>query len=139
MAFVNGARYDGGTIEVNIEGLGAITGIQSVNYGMTKETNKVFGAGPEALARTPGRISMDDGSMEIDLYEFNNWLEKSGDHKAFMRSIFDVSVMYRIEGQPLITTVLKDCTPLNWSSAHSFQGSDNLTVTINFSVMDVGR
>lgn len=134
---INGAIYDGSSVELSIENVGTISGLQSINYGATKTVNKVYGAGNKAIGRTPGQDTPDDGSMEINLVEFNNWVAAAGSLDAFLYSVFDVTVNYRVNANsPLITVVLRDCTPVNYSAAHA-NGPDNLTVTVNFSVMEI--
>lgn len=134
---INGAVYDGTLIELSVENVGTFSGIKSINYGSTKTVNKVYGAGNKAIGRTPGQDTPDDGSMEIDLFEFNNWVAASGNLDAFLYSVFDVTINYRASANtPLITVVLRDCTPLTWSAAHAF-GPDVLTITVNFSVMEI--
>jgi hypothetical protein len=139
MAKINGVQYDGGTIEINVEGVGNFSGVSSINYGYSKDTQKVYGVGSKALGRTPGIKNADDGSMEINYDEFHNWLDAAGGNDDFMDSLFDVTVTYRVPGHALSTVVLKDCTPISWSAAHTLGTSDKLVITVNMSVMEVSE
>jgi hypothetical protein len=137
MAVINNKAYDGGTIEVSVTGIGTFTGIEAINYGISKETTKIKGAGNRDVDRTPGRHSADDGSMDIWLTQHESWVAQAGGEHEWLDSEFDVTVSYRVEGNPLIVKKLLRCTPLNAGRAHSFGGSENLIVTVNFSVMDI--
>jgi hypothetical protein len=133
----NGPAYDGSTVEVNVTGIGRIGGIDSVSWGVSKETNKVFGSGDEASGRTPGRINADDASMEIWLATFEDWKSRAGSMKAFMKSKFDVTITKALEGQPLRVTRLIDCTPIAVASTTNISASDNDVLTVTISVMRV--
>lgn len=136
---VNNVTYDGGTIEVAVDGVGAFTGIEAINYGRSKEVNKQKGTGIKHRGRGPGILMADDASMDMWLAEHNNWIAAIGSEDEWLQSVFDVTITYRIDDDsPLIAVKLVDCTPLSYAAAHS-TGADTLVVPVTFSVMDIER
>jgi hypothetical protein len=129
--------YDGTTIAVNIEGVGELSGIESVEFGLAQEFVRVKGVGQKAIGFTPGIKTPEDGSMEIWLSEFERWKAAAGGFDQMLDNSFDVTITYDNEALPFIETKLVGCRITSTSSSHSTSTTDNLVVTVNFSILDI--
>jgi len=139
MAYVkiNGVGFSGASVEVSVENIGTFSNVKSINYGMSKELTKIDALGKtKSIGRTKGQKSADDASMDIGFDQYSTWVATAGGNDDFMDSVFDVTVNYRLEGQPLSSVKLVDCTPIAVSNAHA-SGAEELVVSITFSVMDL--
>lgn len=137
MAIINNRAYDGSTIEIDIEGVGTLTGVESINYNLGQEFAKVKGVGRKAVDYTPGTSIPGDASMELWVSETERWKQKAGSYDEMLNNRFDVTVSYRLPDEPLITVKLLTCRITSIDSSHSISSTDNLVNTINFQVLDV--
>lgn len=133
---------DGTTLEVQISIKNGptfpITGLSSISYGTSVSFVKVKGVGNKHRGTTPGTISADDGSMELFLKDYENWVELAGGEDVFALKSFDVTITHRSgPGKEVLTKKLKDCRPIGTAKSHSFDSNENLVCTLNFSVLSV--
>ena len=129
--------YDGTTIEVDIQGVGPVAGLESIEWGMAQEFARVKGVGQKAVGFTPGIKTPSDGSLEIWLSEFERWKAAAGGFDGMMDKSFDVTITYSNDVLPFIETKLVGCRLLSSTSSHSAQTTDNLLVSLSFSILDV--
>ena len=133
---------DGTSLTVKVTPKGGstfeIVGIKSIGYGLSVDKTKGKGSGNKYRGYTPGIISAEDGSMELWVKELENWIDLSCGEDSFILKEFDITISYRsAPGAEVLTKKLKDCRIVNCTRSHDFDSAENLTATVNFSILSV--
>jgi hypothetical protein len=115
-----------------------LTGLKSIGYGTSVEKTKVKGTLNKYRGYTPGILSADDGSMELWVKEIENWILEVGTEEEFLLKEFDVTIAHRsAPGREVVTKKLKNCRIVSVARSHDFDSAENLTGTVNFSILSV--
>jgi hypothetical protein len=132
-AVVNRVPYDWASIEIDCDDL-ILQGARSISYEHGMEVEKNFGASREALNRTEGVYSAEDGELTLLESDYRLLIQKFG--PGYMRKVFQISVSYSHANEPTITDELIDCRIIG--DAHDKQqGPDGLEVSLTISIMKI--
>jgi hypothetical protein len=132
---INKVAYDFENIRIAVGGT-EITGVSSIDYSSTVESEKEFGSDREAYDATEGFINVEDVEMELKEYEYRNLIERLGPGYMRKKARFDISVSYAHEGEPVYTDALQRCRIIG--DAHNpQQGAEGLMVSLTLQVMKI--
>lgn len=133
---INGIEYSWADVRMKVRGR-EITGFKAVKYGDKVTREKVYGASRHALARTRGKVEVDDCSMTLYESALRDLIAELGDGWSDVR-IGDIVVQYGKEGQTIQTDVLEDVL-LEGFSGGADEGTTALERELAFSCMRIKR
>jgi len=136
MTQINNVFYDGGSIEVNVDGV-EFQGVESVSWGYSSEKTKVKGVGRKFTGQTKGMFLVDDGALQLHHFEFINWQDRVGGPQAFLETEFEILVKYIDENEVPQNITLKRCRAVSVAGTATLNASDNLVVDVAFSAIDI--
>jgi hypothetical protein len=131
---INAVAYDYENIRISVAGRELI-GITSISYNASLETEKISGSGREDIDETEGHLTVEDGELELHVYEYRNLVDSLGDGFLTKRARFDITVTYAHAGEPAIVDTLERCRLKGFGKELS--KGDVPMVTVPFSCMRV--
>ncbi len=134
---VNGTFYDGGSIRLSV-GEDSFPGINSISWGGSREGEKVYGVGREAVGQTIGMYNVDDGAFTMHLDQYEGWLASVGDELALTATEFTITIQYldpRGAENPPVRKAMTGCKVKTFASSGEMNTGTNQTVDITFSAL----
>jgi hypothetical protein len=130
---VNNVPYDFAAVTVDLDDQ-IIRGLRSISWEHGMEVEKNFGSDREAINRTEGVYNAEDTEvtmLESDYFRLVNHLGN-----GYMRKVFQSSLAYGFDGEPVHTAELFDCRIIG--DAHDYsQGPEGLEVSLTLSIMKI--
>ena len=113
-----------------------IKGITKITYPNAQiESEKISGAGREDIDETDGHLTLEDGELEMHVYQYRNLIETLGPGFLRKKARFDITVTYAHDGEPTITDTLERCRLKGFGKELS--KGDVPMVTVPFSCMRI--
>lgn len=139
--FINGHRYDYGSIEIRIDGVPILgRDVVSISYKHGLKPEKVRGTGAEAIGRTRGVYDA-EGSMEItkEAYSILVAALAANPQLGYMENAMIIDVAYQeAPTLPLQRDVLLGCRITEDEDSHK-AGGEGLTVRCQLDIQKILR